>query len=741
MKLWIERSGRTVTSKDELIKLQYEYMQKLQNWGVQQQQNYMAWISQSGHQGNNQQQQQYPQWGKPPVSQHHGMPPHGNMMHPGNQMLDNQQQDPQEMQHKIPSLLDQQHQGTPPNMMPGNHGNMRHPMRPMMRPGMRGPRPNFAPGHPNMRARGPRPPMMGGHDDQYFHDDGQRPRGPRPNMRGGFGPRGPRGMMNRPGGHMVMNRHPVAKQGMPPHNDQEFQGNFNDQGMPRNDQKMSRFDQMPPQYNEQDHHNNRPPFQPRNPQQQGPPRHPQQQQGGFRTPQQNIRPQQQRFDQPPQQQANLLGNQQQIDGNQQQQQFQQGPGFNHHGNNTPDFYKNNNMPPQHQPIPSQHSNMNQINQPIALQNQQQIQPMTSQQNNFQPQNNNLKIISPNDNQQPPGTSPSPLVVNSDQPPPPGDDNVQLPINVISSTGQGGVSHQQQQVVEEQQIVQEEITEEVVTKTPKKKKKKKHRKRKHSSSSDPEDVMEKIRQIEKMVKKKEDIEDGEVKSGSDGDPALDSLLDSLRSKIKPKKKKKKHKKDKKRSKKARKDYKSSSSDSDNERRTSLSRNDQYHGHRSHRDGYGHDKRDTDARYDAGKYSMTSHDNRRSRDDHRGEHPNIDEADDMQLLAMNKKFNKRSRSKDFSHHGDHRPGLLSTPPDGYRNKRFEDEPIPTNKKRKVVVKENKKINDWNRHKDDNDLVHFYSDEEAPEEEALLIIRSRGRNGEDQADREDGEEERGH
>merc|ERR1712202_124953 len=111
----------------------------------------------------------------------------------------------------------------------------------------------------------------------------------------------------------------------------------------------------------------------------------------------------------------------------------------------------------------------------------------------------------------------------------------LPINVISSTGQGGVSHQQQQqVVEEQQIVQEEITEEVVTKTPKKKKKKKHRKRKHSSSSDPEDVMEKIRQIEKMVKKKEVIEDGEVKSGSDGDPALDSLLDSLRSKIKLKK---------------------------------------------------------------------------------------------------------------------------------------------------------------------------------------------------------------
>ena len=36
MKLWIERSGRTITSKDELIKLQYEYMQKLQslykNW-------------------------------------------------------------------------------------------------------------------------------------------------------------------------------------------------------------------------------------------------------------------------------------------------------------------------------------------------------------------------------------------------------------------------------------------------------------------------------------------------------------------------------------------------------------------------------------------------------------------------------------------------------------------------------------------------------------------------------------
>ena len=42
-------------------------------------------------------------------------------------------------------------------------------------------------------------------------------------------------------------------------------------------------------------------------------------------------------------------------------------------------------------------------------------------------------------------------------------------------------------------------------------------------------MEKIRQIEKMVKKKEDIEDGEVKSGSDDDPAL-KMLNQLKSQI-------------------------------------------------------------------------------------------------------------------------------------------------------------------------------------------------------------------
>ena len=56
-----------------------------------------------------------------------------------------------------------------------------------------------------------------------------------------------------------------------------------------------------------------------------------------------------------------------------------------------------------------------------------------------------QIISPNDNapsslDKPPGLSPSPVVVNSDQPPPPGDDNVQLPINVIGSSNMNNQPH-------------------------------------------------------------------------------------------------------------------------------------------------------------------------------------------------------------------------------------------------------------------------------------------------------------
>merc|ERR1719457_374883 len=597
---------------------------------------------------DNQQQEGGRKYNQPQFQQQQYPPTTG--MH-GNQYHDNQQQ---EGGRKIPSLLDNQHQGTPPNVFPGNHVRPGM-MRPMMRPQGIHPRPNF---HPNMRPqRGVRPHMMG---EEYYHDDGARVRGPRPGMRG-FGPQrgGPR-MMGRPPMGM-MNRHPVSKQ-PGPHNDQ---GNYNDQGMPIKDQKLSRFDQMPSQFNEPDLHGNRPPFQPRN--QAAHQRHPQHP-GGFRprTPQ-NL----QRFDQPPQQPSGLHGNQH--------------PGL--HSETA--FWDTNNIPQQ-----QMQSNNIQLNQP-QIQNQQQIQPINSQ-NSFPQTNQNLKIISPNDNapsslDKPPGLSPSPVVVNSDQPPPPGDDNVQLPINVIGSSNMSNQPHN----VNERNVGMGEIPNDAPMKTPKKKKKKKHRKRKHSSTSnEDEDIMEKIRQIEKMVKKKEDIEDGEVKSGSDDDPAL-KMLNQLKSQIKPKKKKKKHKKDKKRSKKARKDYKSSSSDSDGERRKSISRSDQYQ--RSHRDNYGHDKRDTDARYDS-KYM----------NDRRSREPNIDEADDMQLLAMSKKFNKRTRSKDF--HGEQRPGLLSTPPEGYRkNRQFEDEPIPTNKKRKVVVKENKKINDWNRHKDDNDLVHFYSDEE--------------------------------
>ena len=157
-------------------------------------QNYMAWMQQSRHQWNQQpqfQQQQYP-----PTTGMHGNPYH-----------DNQQE------HKIPSLLDNQHQGTTPNVFPGNHVRPGGMMRPMMRPGMPGgPRPNF---HPGMRPqRGVRPHMMG---EEYYHDDGARVRGPRPNMRG-FGPRGGPRMMGRPPMGM-MNRHPVAKQ-PGPHNDQ-----------------------------------------------------------------------------------------------------------------------------------------------------------------------------------------------------------------------------------------------------------------------------------------------------------------------------------------------------------------------------------------------------------------------------------------------------------------------------------------------------------------------------------------
>merc|ERR1719457_432883 len=191
---------------------------------------------------DNQQQEGGRKYNQPQFQQQQYPPTTG--MH-GNQYHDNQQQ---EGVRKIPSLLDNQHQGTPPNVFPGNHVRPGM-MRPMMRPQGMPPRQNF---HPGMRPqRGVRPHMMG---EEYYHDDGARVRGPRPGMRG-FGPQrgGPR-MMGRPPMGM-MNRHPVAKQ-PGPHNDQ---GNFNDQGMPIKDQKLSRFDQMPSQFNEPDLHGNQHP--------------------------------------------------------------------------------------------------------------------------------------------------------------------------------------------------------------------------------------------------------------------------------------------------------------------------------------------------------------------------------------------------------------------------------------------------------------------------------------------------